>query len=163
MDNRTGQDGQQRVKTLRDYDILDSAPEPEFDAIVNAAAAAIGTPMALISLLDANRQWFMAKVGISASETPITSSFCAHAIRGSGVFAVSDATLDEQFAANPLVTGKPHIRFYAGAPLRLAGVRVGTLCVLDDQSRKSLTRLQEDYLLHLAERTTSALYTRNRR
>ena len=154
--------GKQRVATLQGYDLLDTPAEEEFNTIVHQAAAAVGTPMAIVSLLDENRQWFKARVGIDLAETSITASFCAHAIRGPGVVAVADATLDARFARNPLVTGKPHIRFYAGATLQLDGVRVGTLCVLDTQPRSSLSHLEERYLTYLADRTVKAMKTRRR-
>ena len=151
-----------RLRTLHAYGVLDTPAEPEFDTIVRQAAAAVGTPMALVSLIDQNRQWFKAKVGITVSETPLTSSFCTHAIRGSGVFAVEDASHDVRFSQNPLVTGRPGIRFYAGVPLQLDGARIGTLCVLDDQPRKSFSSLHENYLIYLAHRTIAALKARNK-
>ncbi len=102
----------------------------------------------------------MARAGVSWSEGPITSSFCAHVLRGFGVLWVADALLDARFADDPLVVEKPHVRFYAGAPLKLDDVHIGTLYVLDDQPRRSLSSLQEDYLTYLADRTILALKIR---
>ena len=130
--------------------VLDSAAEESFNGLVQAAAAICGTPIALISLVDRDRQWFKANLGLEGvSETPRTISFCTHAIQQRGLFVVEDAQLDPRFANNPLVTGDPHIRFYAGAPLCLAdGAAVGTLCVIDrkplqlnDQQRQVLDGL----------------------
>ena len=113
--------------------VLDSKAEESFNGLVQAAAAICGTPIALISLVDRDRQWFKANLGLEGvSETPRAISFCTHAIEQKGLFVVEDAQLDPRFANNPLVTGDPHIRFYAGAPLCLAdGAAVGTLCVID--------------------------------
>jgi GAF domain-containing protein len=108
----------QRMRILADYNILDSLPEQAYDDFAKLASAICGTPIALITLLDDHRQWFKANVGLGVSETPRSQAFCAHAIMDPGVvMTVEDATLDHRFAANPLVTGDPGIRFYAGAPL----------------------------------------------
>ena len=142
---------QDRVKALRAYDVLDTPSEPEFDALVSKAARIVGAPIALISFVDEHRQWFKARVGLDVEETPIASSFCTHAIRGKGVFTVKDATRDERFATNPLVTGDPGIRFYAGVPLQAAnGQRIGTLCVIDRQVRPALTQDEQRGLSNLA-------------
>ncbi|NML42333.1 response regulator [Ramlibacter sp. G-1-2-2] len=115
--------------------LLDTRPEPVFDALVRIAAAVCGTPIALISLLDEDRQWFKANTGLDGvEETPRSLAFCDHAIRSDAVMEVQDATRDARFEANPLVTGAPHIRFYAGAPITMpTGERIGTLCVIDRQ------------------------------
>ena len=122
-----------RLAALRELGVLDTLAEPAFDAITRTAAQLCGVPIALISLIDDQRQWFKSNVGLpGVSETPRDVAFCDHAIRDTALFEVPDATLDERFAANPLVTGEPDIRFYAGAPIVLAdGERIGTVCVID--------------------------------
>ncbi|SEM76507.1 GAF domain-containing protein [Sphingomonas gellani] len=146
------------VAALEGYGILDTPNEPEFDEIVREAAAIFHTPIALISLLDENRQWFKAKVGMEASETPRSISFCTHAIRGHGVFSVPDTTRDERFASNPLVTEDPGIRSYAGAPLKTVdGIRMGTLCVLDTEPGRVLTTEEQALLHELADRVVLAM------
>ena len=140
---------------------MDSAAEREFDALAHAASAFCGTPIALISLVDAERQWFKANVGLEGvSQTPRELAFCAHAIQGDDVMEVPDATQDPRFAENPLVTGQPDIRFYAGAPLHLSnGARVGTLCVIDREPRQ-LSDTQREVLAHLATAAVQALEAR---
>jgi len=153
-----------RLESLRSFDILDTCPEAAFDEIVRDAAATLGTPIALVSLLDEHRQWFKAKVGLEVSETPLTSSFCTHAVRGEGIFEVGNATQDARFAENPLVTGDPNIRFYAGAPLKTSGgTRIGTLCVIDRSPRASLSDVQKDALTQLADRVMATLEERKQR
>ena len=107
-----------RIDALKGYGILDTPNEPEFDRIVQEAAAMLGAPIALISLVDEHRQWFKAKLGLEPDEMPRSISFCTHAIHGSDMMVVEDAAEDARFAANPLVTGDPGIRFYAGTPLK---------------------------------------------
>lgn len=153
-----------RLAELKGYGVLDTPNEAEFDAIVREAAAALGVPIALISLIDENRQWFKARVGLEPQETPRSISFCTHAIRGPDVFVVNDATADTRFSKNPLVTGDPNIRFYAGAPLRTAsGRRIGTLCVIDRLARPQLTEQDIARLTLLAEKTMQALERRRQR
>ena len=128
---------QDRLAALKRYKILDTARENEFDNIVKIAAQICGTPMALISLVDEDRQWFKAAEGLDARETPREIAFCDHAIRHQDVLIVPDAAADSRFSNNPLVTDDPHIRFYAGAPLETSdGFPLGTLCVLDHTPRK---------------------------
>lgn len=129
-------DEPERLAALRGLDVLDTAPEPELDAIATLAADRFDTAIALVSLVDADRQWFKARVGLEVCETDRATSFCAHAILQDDVFVVPDAAADARFVGNPLVTGAPHIRFYAAAPLRTSeGRRIGTLCIIDPAPR----------------------------
>ena len=157
--NPTEQTEQWRQQALDELEIVDSGAESAFDGLVQAASAICGTPIALISLIDHDRQWFKANVGLEGvKETPRCISFCTHAIKQSELFVVEDAQIDPEFSGNPLVTGDPHIRFYAGAPLRLSsGATVGTLCViglqpmrLDEDQRKVLCNLSKT-AVHLLE------------
>ncbi len=126
----------ERIAALRAFEVLDTAPEPAYDDIVAIAAELCDTPIALISLVDDDRQWFKAKVGLDATQTSRDVAFCAHAILDDCALVIPDATLDPRFADNPLVTEEPHVRFYAGAPLVEAnGHALGTLCVIDQKPR----------------------------
>lgn len=140
-----------RLASLRALNALDSEPEADLDAIVRVASLVCGVPVSLITLIDHDRQWFMAKVGLSGvSETPRDIAFCSHAILSDDILEVEDATRDARFAANPLVTAEPSIRFYAGAPLSLSdGTHAGTLCVLDSRPGK-LNGVQREALSLLA-------------
>ena len=127
----------QRLKVLWQYDVLDTIPEEVFDDLTELAARICEAPIALITLVDEDRQWFKSKVGITDNETSRDISFCAHAILQSDLFIVPDATKDQRFAHNPLVTSDPKIRFYAGAPLFSPdGHALGTLCVIDKVPRE---------------------------
>lgn len=146
------------LRALLDLEVLDSEPEPEFDALAHAAAAVCGVPMALVSLVDHDRQWFKANVGLEGtSQTGREASFCAHAVLSDSLFVVEDATKDSRFAHSSLVLGEPHIRFYAGSPLCLSnGMRVGTLCVMDRLPR-ALSHTERFALERLAVAVVRAL------
>ncbi|WP_300527762.1 ATP-binding protein [Maricaulis sp.] len=125
---------QRRLAALHALGLLDTEPESEFDALTDLAVGISGARMAAISLIDANRQWFKSNINIPAPETPRNVAFCDHAIRQDEVFYIPDATADERFCDNPLVTGEPNIRGYAGMPIKTPdGFKIGTLCVIDDK------------------------------
>ena len=140
-----------RLVALRGYGILDTPNEPEFDRIVRNAANMFHVPIALISFLDEHRSWFKARVGLDSRETPSTISFCTHAVQGGEVFVVEDATKDARFAASPLVTGAPFIRFYAGVPLTTpTGRRIGSLCIIDTSPRSALSVESKEAMTEMA-------------
>lgn len=150
----------ERVAALYQCNILDTEPEQGFDDITQLAAYICQTPIALVSLVDKERQWFKSKVGLTATETPKKIAFCAHAILEDGIFIVPDTLKDERFADNPLVTGAPNIRFYAGIPIRtVEGYPLGTLCVIDQQPRE-LSEGQISAFKSLAYQTTYLIETR---
>jgi PAS domain S-box-containing protein len=147
-----------RLASLRSLGVLDTPPEAEFDALVRAAAAVCDVPVSLISLVDVDRQWFKANYGLAgATETPREIAFCAQTVARGDLFEVEDAAAHPMFTGNPLVIGEPHIRFYAGAPVRLAdGAVVGTLCVIDRRPRR-LDPQQREVLKQLAVAAAQAL------
>lgn len=149
-----------RLKALESYSIMDSLPEKEYDALTQLASYICGTPIALVSLLDHERQWFKSSVGLDVSETPRDISFCQYAIMGDEVYEVDNTLENVLFANNPLVTGNPNIRYYAGAPLRDSkGFNLGSLCVIDtkpnklsEEQKKALTLLADQVMVLLCLR-----------
>ena len=154
-------DESRRLERLRSLAVLDTAPEPFFDGIVRVASLVTGSPIALVSLIDHDRQWFKAQVGLEGvTETPRDVSFCAHAIHGQALFEVRDTHDDERFFDNPLVEADPNIRFYAGMPIAMqGGSGMGTLCVIDHVPRE-LTESQREILAILAGLVGMALEQR---
>lgn len=133
-----------RLRELQRHQLLDREGDHHFDRIVKLASAIFDMPIALISLVDQDRQWFLSRKGLEVSETPREVAFCAHTIAGNEVMVVPDALLDERFSSNPLVLSPPGIRFYAGAPLRTKdGHNLGTLCVIDQKPREFSTEQQQ--------------------
>ena len=150
----------QRIKVLWQYQVLDTVPEAVFDELTELAALICRAPVALISLVDEDRQWFKSKLGISLSETSRDVSMCAHAILQNDLLIVPDATLDRRFKDNPLVVSSPKIRFYAGAPLVSPdGHALGTLCVIDTVPRQ-LTDDQQQAMRVLARHVMTQLELR---
>jgi GAF domain-containing protein len=140
-----------RLDLLRQYGVLDTAAEPAFDEITARAAAICQTPISLLSFVDRDRTWFKSNVGLELREIPRDDSFCAHAICQDEPYVTPDMLADDRFSRNPLVTRKPHLRFYAGIPLRSPeGLALGTLCVIDRKPRE-LTAQQVDELKDLAK------------
>ncbi len=151
-----------RLADLRSYRILDTGPEVVFDRITALASRLFRTPIALISLIDEDRQWFKSRQGLATPETPREHAFCDHAIRSDEVLVVEDALQDERFVANPLVTGAPNIRFYAGAPIRTRrGHRLGTVCIIDTRPRQPLDIDGAVALQALAELTSAEFELRH--
>jgi GAF domain-containing protein len=156
-----GADEEARLAALRRYEILDTPPEAEFDDLTRMASYICGAPIALISLVDRDRQWFKSEIGLGVSETTLDKSICRHAILGKELFVVPDTTQDRRFNSNPLVTGEEHIRFYAGAVLETNDAQpLGTLCVLDRRPRE-LTLEQAEALRLLARQVMVTLELRH--
>jgi len=152
----------ERVEALRRYELLDTEPEAPFDELVQLAAQICQVPISLISLIDPLRQWFKAKTGVGVCQTSRDIAFCAHAILQRDLFEVPDALGDVRFATNPLVTGEPHIRFYAGVPLiDRDGHALGTLCVID-RVPKRLSAQQKQALMVLARQVVAQFELRLR-
>jgi two-component system cell cycle sensor histidine kinase/response regulator CckA len=152
----------QRLQALTRFHVLDTPAEEMFDELTSIAAAVCGTPISLLTLLDDKRQWFKARVGLDVSETPRSLAFCHHTIQQDHPFVVTDARADARFADNPLVTGEPHIRFYAGAPLVVGeNHHLGTICVIDREPRE-LEEWQLTTLASLARHASTIIELRAR-
>jgi len=151
----------ERLQALRAYNVLDSPPEEAFDDLTRLAAQVCEMPIAMVSLVDADRDWFKSRIGLTVSQTPREASFTAHALTQADVLIVPDATVDARFAGNPLVTGDPHIRFYAGMPLMApaTGFAIGALCVMDRKPRQ-LTPQQMEALRILSHQVIMQLELR---
>ena len=160
-------DESKRLQTLRDLRLLDTPPEERFDRVTRLAKQIFSTPIALVSLVDADRQWFKSRQGLDAEETSRDISFCGHAILDDKIMVVNDAETDLRFCDNPLVCGDPSIRFYAGYPLAAPdGSRVGTLCIIDDKPKemsneqlqllRELGRMVEEELIAANDSTIDA-------
>lgn len=150
-------DEKERILKLKSYHVLDTDQEAIFDEITCSVAAICEAKIALVSLIDTDRQWFKSRHGLEATETPRNISYCGHAIMSDELFIIPDATKDERFCDNPLLTGEPHVRFYAGAPLITPdGFKIGTLCVIDDKP-KELTDAQRIALTSLSKQVVCYL------
>ncbi|KAB8033285.1 GAF domain-containing sensor histidine kinase [Fluviispira multicolorata] len=165
MENNNTQSFEElRLQELKDYFILDTSPDVNLDNLTKIASNICQTPIALVSLIDENRQWFKAKVGLDIQETPRDISFCTHAIRQNEIFIVENPSEDERFKNNPFVTGEPFVRFYAGMPLKSHnGYNIGTLCVIDfkqnrlDENKIDLLRALSKQVINYFE-----IYKKNR-
>ncbi len=150
-----------RIDTLRSLNILDTPSEERFDRLTRLAKRLFSVPIVLVSFIDVNRQWFKSCIGLNIRETARNISFCGHAILGNDILMIPDATLDERFYDNPMVTDEPKIRFYAGFPLVVAnGNKIGTLCLIDRQPR-TLTEEELELLRdlgHLVEQELAAIH-----
>lgn len=143
-------DERMRIQALRDLQVLDTEEEERFDRVVRLAQGLFDVPMVAVSLIDTDRQWFKSRVGLGVRETPRSAAFCDHTIREAGPMVVTDAHDDDRFRQNPLVTGDPNIRFYAGHPIQSPGGHpVGTLCLIDTEPR-DMTAEQLELLEDLA-------------
>lgn len=165
---RKPDDETQRLRALKLMQVLDTPGDEKLDRVTSLASKLFNVPIALVSLVDDDRQWFKSRHGLEATETPRAVSFCGHAILGDDLFVVPDASADPRFHDNPLVTSDPNVRFYAGYPLKTrSGHRVGTLCVIDNQARtfdekdrdllRDLGQLAEQQLQSIALASTDEL------
>lgn len=154
------EDEEGRLRKLYELGILDTLEEQAYDDLTKLAAEICGTPIALVSLVDSDRQWFKSHHGLDARETPREYAFCAHAILADDIFVVEDSSKDERFFDNPLATGEPYVKFYAGAPLIMSdNSKLGTLCVIGNEER-TITRSQKEALAALARQVVSQLELR---
>lgn len=159
-----GPDEPARLEALFALNILDTDPEPEFDTVTQLAARIFNVPIALVSLVSHDRQWFKSRIGLDATETPCDVSFCGHAITTDEPLVVPDAHQDPRFRQNPLVLGPPFVRFYAGAPLRLpSGHAIGTLCLIDTSPRAPLDARELEMLALLATQVVDLIEVRDLR
>jgi GAF domain-containing protein len=150
---------EERLATLHGLEILDTARDDRFDRYTRISARIFDMPIAIISLVDRDRQWFKSIEGLDAEETPRKFSFCGHAILGNEVFEVRNARRDQRFRDNPLVIDQPHIRFYAGAPLKAPdGHKLGTLCIIDKVPRQ-LSDEEKTMLKNLANMVVSEMFS----
>ena len=149
-----------RLRKLYALEILDTLEEQAYDDLTKLAAEICGTPIALVSLVDSDRQWFKSHHGLDARETPREYAFCSHAILDDNIFVVEDSSKDERFVDNPLAIGEPHVKFYAGAPLIMSdNSKLGTLCVIGNEQR-TITDSQKEALAALARQVVSQLELR---
>ncbi|WOB25336.1 MULTISPECIES: GAF domain-containing protein [Xanthomonas] len=154
------QNEQARLRLLRQLDILDTPAESVLDEVTHALAQGLDVPIALISLVEGDRQWFKSKIGLDACQTSRDVSFCAHALSADEPLIVNDALMDERFADNPLVQGPPYIRFYAGVPLRGDnGLAIGTLCAIDAKP-KEINAEEIKLLRQLASKVSGLIFSR---
>lgn len=156
-------DEELRLQSLFDLAILDTPAEEAYDKLTRLAASLCGTEISVVSLVDSDRQWFKSKVGLEVNQTPRDVAFCAHAILKDELMEVSDAQADPRFAKNPLVTGNPNIRFYAGVPLHdQNGMALGTLCVIDSEV-KVLEDYQRKTLVMLAKKIEDLILSKKKK
>ena len=152
-------DDARRVDFLSSLALIDTAPDENLDRIVRLCRNVFSVPMSTISLVTGDRQWFKAVVGLPVCETDREVAFCNHTILGDEIFEVCDARIDPVFMGNPLVTGEPFLRYYAGAPLIYDGVRLGALCLLDTEPRAPLSEEQRTVLVDLADIVVREFHT----
>lgn len=151
-----------RLRTLREFGLLDTPAEDAFDRIADEAAQVCGTEVGLVSLVDLDRQWFKAKSGTDLTETPIEMAICRHTLAHGGGLVIPDTAADPRTSSNPIVTGEPFVRFYAGAPLIVDGQAIGTVCVIDMVPHPDgLSSAQQERLAELASEA-AGLIERNR-
>ena len=156
-------DDTQRISALHAYNVLDTPKEESFDALTRLAARLFGVSIALVSLVDKDRQWFKSAHGLDAEQTPRDQAFCTYAIMENDPLIVLDATQDKRFRDNPLVTGPPGIRFYAGAPLVTPNqYRIGTFCIIDTKARDAFLGFERNHLFDFAATTVDILEMRQR-
>lgn len=152
-----------RIEELQRHGLPDTKPEAEYDRVVELARVLFEAPISAVTLIDRDRQWFKAKVGLEAEHTPREDSFCTHAIRQDEVFVVPDAREDARFAASPLVVGPPYIRFYAGAQLRSRqGTNLGAVCVISPEPREGFSEADQRKLETLARIVSTGFELRAR-